>query len=269
MKRILIQMLFAVTMAVMLSSCGSSRKRVVYIQGAEETGTFKNETAYALTIRPDDKLSIIVNCKEPDLAAPFNMQLTQRAFTHGTGSYLGTNSGSPQIFNVDHDGCIQYPTIGKLKVLGMTRSQLQDYLANYLVSNGYIQDPIVVVEFTSAKYSVLGEVTRPGQFTMSSDRVTVFDAIALAGDLTVFGERDKVRIIRENEGKQQVATLNLLDPEIIKSPYYYLQQNDVLYVEPNKSKASNREVSSLYTFGISFVGILVSVTNLIVTLTKK
>lgn len=269
MRHIFINLLFAVTMAVMLSSCGSSRKRVVYIQGAEEIGAFKNETEYALTIHPEDKLSIIVNCKEPDLAAPFNMQLTPRAFTHGSSSYIGGNTGTPLIFTVDQEGYIQYPTIGKLKVEGMTRTQLQDYLINYLVSNGYIQDPIVVVEFTSAKYSVLGEVVRPGQFTMGSERVTLFDAIALAGDLTVFGERDKVRIIREDKGKQEVATLNLLDPEIIKSKYYYLQQNDVVYVEPNKSKASNREVSSLYTFGISFVGILVSVTNLIVTLTKK
>lgn len=269
MKKVLTNLFMALAFVAVLSSCSTARNKVVYIQGAEQTGTFQNANPYALTIRPEDKLTIIVNCKEPELAAPFNMQLMQRAFTHSTSSYIGTNSGNPQIFNVDREGNIQYPTIGKLNVLGMTRADLQNYIQNYLVSNGYIQDPIVTVEFYNAKFSVLGEVTRPGQFTMTSDRVTVFDAIAQAGDLTIFGERDKVRLIREADGKQVVATIDLKDPKLITSPYYYLQQNDVLYVEPNKSKASNRDVSSLYTFGISFVGILVSVTNLVVTLTKK
>lgn len=268
MRHNFVNLLLAFTMTMMLCGCGS-RERIVYIQGAEEIGQFQNETQYALTIRPDDKLTIIVNCKEPELAAPFNMQLQQRAFTHGSNSYIGNNSGNPQIFNVDRDGNIQYPTIGSLKVLGMTRSELQNYLQNYLVSNGYIQDPIVVVDFYGAKFSVLGEVARPGQFTMSSDRVTIFDAIAQAGDLTIFGERDKVRVIRDNAGKQEVVTLNMTDPDVIKSPYYYLRQNDVIYVEPNKTKASNREVSTLYTFGISIVSLLATLTNIVINVTKK
>ena len=267
MRQFLFNALFALTIVAMLSGC-SSRKKIVYIQGAEETGTFQNPNSYALTIQPDDKLTIIVNCKEPELAAPFNMQLTQRAFTSQNQLSFSSYGGNPQVFWVDLEGNIQYPTIGKLKVQGMNRYELQNYLQDYLVSKGYIQDPIVTVDFYNAKYSVLGEVTYPGQFTMSSDRVTIFDAIAQARDMTIYGERDKVRVMREENGKQIVVTLDLKDPSIIESPYYFVHHNDVIYVEPNRSKASNREVSSLYTFGISIVSILVTVANLWITVSK-
>ncbi len=247
----------SLVLVVMLSGCGA-RKKIVYIQGAEEIGTFEN--AYPLlTIRPDDKLTIIVNCKEPELAQPFNMMLQQKAFLGGQSTVsLSYGSGSPQVFYVDPNGDIQYPTIGKLHVQGMTRYQLQDYIQDYLKTNGYITDPIVNVEFYNAKYSIIGDVNRSGMFTMSSDRVSLLDALAQAGDLTVFGERE-IRLIREKDGKQHVVTIDLKDPEIMKSEYYFLQQNDVIYVEPNHSKASNREVSSLYTFGISIVSLALTI----------
>lgn len=268
MRNFFVNLLSVLTMAIVLSSC-ASREKIVYIQGADEIGTFQNPNSYALTIQPDDKLTIIVSCKEPELAAPFNMQLTQRAFTTQGNITFSQYGGNPQIFWVDLEGNIQYPTIGKLKVSGMNRYQLQDYLQNYLVTNGYIQDPIVTVDFFNAKYSVLGEVTSPGQFVMNSDRVTLFDAIAMARDLTIFGERDKVRVMREENGKQTVATLDLKDPKIIESPYYYVHHNDVIYVEPNKTKASNREVSTLYSFGISIVSLLATLTTLTINIINK
>ena len=269
MRHLFANLFFVFTLLVMLSSCSAPLKRVVYVQGAEELGGIQNEHHYSLTIRPDDRLTIIVNCKEPELAAPFNLQLNQKNFA-GTGTVtFTTQGGSPQIFWVDAAGEIQYPTIGRLKVAGMTRYELREYLQEYLKNNGYIQDPIVNVEFYNAKYSVLGEVTRPGQFPINSDRITIFDAISAAGDLTVFGERNKVRVIRQVEGKEVVATLDLTKPDVIKSPYYYLCQNDVVYVEPNKSKASNRNVSTLYSFGIQFVTMSVSIATLILNIKRN
>jgi len=268
MRYLFVNLMFVLLVAVTLCSC-ASREKIIYIQGAEEIGTFQNPNSYALTIQPDDKLTIIVSCKEPELAAPFNMQLTQRAFTTQGNITFSQYGGNPQIFWVDLEGNIQYPTIGKLKVTGMNRYELQDYIQNYLVSNGYIQDPIVSVDFYNAKFSVLGEVASPGQFAMTSDRVTLFDAIALARDLTIYGERDKVRVMREEEGKQIVATLDLKDPKIIESPYYYIHHNDVIYVEPNKTKASNREVSTLYSFGISIVSLLATLTTLTINIINK
>jgi len=261
MKPFLTKIIFAICAVALLSGC-AARKRIVYVQGAAEIGTFENQNSYSQKIKADDRLSIIVNCKEPELAAPFNMQLNQRAFTGGENiqSYAG---GSPMTFWVNTDGEINYPTIGMLHVAGMTRKQLQDFIQNYLVENGYIQDPVVVVEFNNATISILGEVGRPGQYSLSSDRLSLFDAIALAGDLTIYGERDKVRLIREEEGKQHVYTLNLTDPQIINSEFYYLEQNDVLIVEPNASKASNREVSSLYSFAISLTSLALTIATFI------
>jgi len=261
MKPLLTKIVCAFCAVVLLSGCGA-RKKIVYVQGASEIGTFDNKTSFSQRIKTDDRLTIIVNCKDPELAAPFNMQLTQRAFTGGQqiASYSG---GTPMTFWVNENGDIDYPTIGMLHVAGMTRRDLQEYLQNYLRDNGYIQEPVVVVEFSGAKISVLGEVNHPGQFTMTSDRVSLFDAIAMAGDLNIYGERDKVRLIREVGGEQHVYTVNLTDPQVINSEYYYLQQNDVLIVEPNASKASNREVSSLYSFAVSLTSLALTIATFI------
>lgn len=268
MKNCISKLFAAVAAIVMLASCGS-REKIVYIQGADEVGTFENATSYNPTIQPDDRLTILVNCKEQELAAPFNLMLNQRAFTSASPNVtFSYGSGSPQVFWVNPEGKISYPTIGDLAVAGMTRQDLKNYLENYLKNNGYIQDPIVTVEFYGAKYSILGEVACPGQFPMTNDRVTILDAIAQAGDLTIFGERDKVRLVRDRNGKQVVASIDLRDKELMNSEYYYLQPNDVLYVEPNKTKASNREVSSLYSFGISLVSLAATLTNIIINVTR-
>lgn len=260
MKSFFTKLLCAVCAVALFSGC-AARKKIVYIQGASEIGTFENPYAYSQKIKADDRLAIIVSCKEPELAAPFNMQLTQRAFTGGQ-SIQNYNGGSPMIFWVNADGDINYPTIGMLHVAGMTRTQLQKYLQDYLIENGYINDPIVTVEFNDARINIIGEVARPGQYSMG-ERHTIFDAIAQAGDLTIYGERNKVRLIRDIEGTQKVYTVNLTDPEILKSDVFYLQQNDVIIVEPNNSKASNREVSSLYNFAISLVSIALTITTFI------
>lgn len=263
MKQFLTHLFCAMCLVMFLSGCGA-RKKIVYIQGAAEVGTFENQYSYSQKIKTDDKLSIIVNCKEPELAAPFNMQLNQRSFEAGSSNVTFSNSGgTPMLFWVNAEGNITYPTIGELHVAGMTRKELQDYLQDYLISNGYILDPVVTVNFSGAKISIIGEVNRPGQYSLTDDRISVFDAIALAGDLNIYGERDKVRLIREKDGKQVVYTLNLSDTSVLTSEVYYLQQNDVIIVEPNNSKASNREVSSLYSFAISLVSLALTITTFI------
>ncbi len=261
MKSICYHLLLILSLGLLLASC-HSREKIVYIQGAAELGTQENPNDYSATIKRDDQLSIIVNSKDPELAAPFNMSLTQAAFT-GTNSIQSYNGGSPQAYWVDAEGDIFYPTMGKVHVEGMTRSQLADSIQNHLISNNLILDPVVKISFQNFKISVLGEVNNPGQFTFTYDRVSIFDALAKAGDLTIFGERNKVRLLREEEGKQTVYSVDLRDANLITSPYYYLHQNDVLYVEPNRSKATNREVSNLYSFGISLVSLAVTMATFI------
>ena len=268
MKKILSILSLSILLTVMLSSCGS-RQKIVYLQGAETEGSWNNETPYEARIQPDDRLSILVTCSELSLAVPFNLQRPQASMQEGGGSYSSNFEDNENLYyRVDSRGNINFPTIGQLRVQGMTRSELSTYLQDYLREKGYIQDPIVNVAFTDAHFSVLGEVNSPGKKQMTREKVTLFEALAEAGDMTIYGERDKVRLLREAEGRQHYVTLNLKDPQIIASPYYYVRSGDVIYVEPSATRAANREVSSLSNYAISVTSILLTLTSLIITITK-
>lgn len=256
-------LLMLVCATALMCSCGS-RKDVVYLQGSERMGEVLNQYPYAAKIKKDDQLSIIVNSKVPELAQPFNMMLSQRTFAGGNNTVTGNGySGTPQVFWVDQNGDINYPTIGRYHVEGMTRLELAKILEEYLQENGFIQEPIVNVNFVNYKISVLGEVNRGGQFSLTNDRVTIFDAIAMAGDLTIYGERKNVKVLREENGLQKTYVIDLTKANVLQHECYYLHQNDVVYVEPNKTKASNREVSQLYSFGISLASLALTIATFI------
>ena len=262
----LLALLLAVICA--MTSC-HSREKIVYIQGAERVGTFDNQSSYEARIAPDNRLTILVTCSDLDLAVPFNLQRPQASVEHGGGSYSTNYQDNENLYYyVDKQGCINFPTFGVIHVEGMTRGELSAYLSNLLVTNGYITDPIVNVAFYGAHYSVIGEVNAPGTFSMVRDRVTIFEAIASAGDLTIFGERDKVRLIRRDGDKEHVVGIDLKDPSIVGGPYYYMHDGDVLYVEPSGTRAANREISNLSNFAISVTSILITVASLIITVTK-
>lgn len=279
MKKFLFS-IFVLVAGVMLTSCGNSRDKIVYLQGADEMGTFQNAFDFNARIQTEDQLAILVSCKEQELAMPFNLSIQSSPYMYGGGAGSTSNRipGSVQMGNsqysttlsywVDRQGCIQYPIMGKFKVEGMTRTQLADSIQSFLIHNGYIQDPIVNVYFCNSHVSVLGEVNQPGVKSFSNDRVSIFDAIALAGDINIFGERDKVRIIRDENGKINIYSVDLRDPNILTSEHFYLRHNDIVYVEPNNTKASNREVSSLYTFGISIVSLMATLANIIINVTR-
>ena len=268
MKKTILSLLSVFILTTVLCSC-HSREKIVYIQGASKTGVFQNATPYEARIAKDNQLSILVTCSDLLLAVPFNLQRPQASMQEGGGSYsTNINDNDNLYYRVDANGDILFPTIGKLHVEGMTRGELSDYLTNYLSSKGYISDPIVNVSFTGAHYSVIGEVNNPSVIPMTQERVTIFEALAAAHDMTIFGERDKVQLIREDNGNQQVVCLNLKDPQIISSPYYYVKNGDVLYVEPSGTRAANREVSNLSSFAISITSILITIASLIITVTK-
>lgn len=257
----------ALTVLALLSSC-NLRQKIVYVQGAAEVGVFDPATDYEARIACDQLISILVTCSDLKLAAPFNLQRPQIPLEDGgsqTSTYLDSENLS---YHVDAQGDIVFPVLGKLHVAGMTRRELSDYLANFLVTNDYIVDPVVNVSFNDLHYTVMGEVNTPGVYQMKQERVTLFEAIASAGDMTVFGERDKVRLIRTVDGKEHVVTLNMMDPQVINSPYYFLRNGDVLYVEPNRARAANREVSNLSNFTLSLTSILVTVASLVITIVK-
>ena len=253
-----------VCVAVLFTGCRSSKK-IVYLQDVVPLKQQEIEQKYEVFIHNDDLLSIMVNSKNPELALPFNMPLV---------SYqLGSESPGVQRvlgYLVDVNGNIDFPILGKLHVAGLTRLQLTEMIKERLISEDLIKDPIVTVQFLNYKISVMGEVSRPGSFNISSDRVTLLEALSMAGDLTIYGRRDRVAVISEKDGKRTILFHDLRSSDIFNSPCYYLQQNDIVYVEPNKVKAEQSGINQNKSVGVwlSAASILVSIASLVVTLTK-
>ena len=258
--------LFAIlAAAAFLCSC-AAQKRVWYLQDAQPYTPEQIARNGQIRIKPLDRLTIVVNSKDPELAVPFNSSSSFTSLSGTTTSASG--SSSLQIFTVDENGTIDMPVIGKVEAKGSTRSELGRIIAEKIAAGGYINDPTVNVEFADLKISVIGEVAHPGQFDIKRDRITIFDALAMAGDLTVYGVRNEVAVTREADGVRTIEYVDLTSKDIFNSPAFYLQQNDVIYVKPNKYKAQSGEISQNRTFYLSLVGTAISVATLIITLTK-
>lgn len=262
--RLKLQNFLAVCLVALLAACASP-KEVVYLQ---DVLPFKEEAIqkeYEVSVHRDDLLAIIVNSKEPELALPFNMPLV-------TFQVGGQNNTQQRLLGylVDENGDIDFPILGKIHVEGLTRMQVTDLVRKRLVEEDLLKDPIVTVQFLNFKVSVLGEVIRPGTFTLSGDRITLLEALSMAGDLTIYGKRDRVAVIRENNGKRTIQFHDLRSSELFNSPYYYLQQNDIVYVEPNKAKSGQSGINQNNSANVwlSAVSILASVSSLVVTLFK-
>lgn len=244
-----------VCVAVFFTAC-TSTKKILYLQDVVPLKQQEIEQKYEVIIHSDDLLAIMVNSRDPELALPFNMPMVTYQ--------LGSNSGGQQRvlgYLVDTNGDIDFPILGKIHVEGLTRMQLTELVKNKLIEGDLIKDPIVTVQFLNFKVSVMGEVGRPGSFTISGDRITLLEALSMAGDLTIYGRRDRVGVIRENNGKRTILFHDLRSAEIFNSPCYYLQQNDIVYVEPNKAKSGQSGINQNNT-----IGVWVSVISLLTTI---
>ena len=244
-----------VCMAVFFTAC-TSTKKIIYLQDVVPLKQQEIEQKYEVIIHGDDLLAIMVNSRDPELALPFNMPMV---------SYqLGSNTGGQQRvlgYLVDTNGNIDFPILGEIHVEGLTRMQLTELIKNKLIEGDLIKDPIVTVQFLNFKISVMGEVGRPGSFTISGDRITLLEAFSMAGDLTIYGRRDRVGVIRENNGKRTILFHDLRSADIFNSPCYYLQQNDIVYVEPNKAKSGQSSINQNNS-----IGVWVSVISLLTTI---
>jgi polysaccharide biosynthesis/export protein len=250
MMKLRIKIIFIFS-AIILTSCASKSKMVYLINNQESTSesVFKE-----VLIEPDDILQIVVTSDNPEVSEPFNIP----RFSLSTNSVSGSTNNNNLLLTylVDANGYVQMPKIGNVKVSGLTRTQAIEHLTNILTD--YIKNPMVSLRIANFKYAVLGEVSKPGTFTIESERVTIFDAIANAGDLTVYGERQNIKIVREIEGKKEIAIVNITDTDIINSPYYYLKQNDVVYVEPNQIKLNSSKFGPSVSITISIISLAVS-----------
>ena len=250
---------------MLLTSCGSSN--VAYFQNSDNVNYEASSYLYDARIMPKDELTISVNTTTPDASVPFNL-LLQNEYTQGRS--VASSGGLLMPYLVDNLGYINFPVIGRVKVGGLTKSECEQLILEkirpYMAES---ENPVVTVRMSSYSVSVLGEVTRPGSFLVSREKITILEALAQAGDLTIYGVRDRVKLIREDAtGKKVIVKLDLTDANIINSPYYYLQQNDVVYVEPNKVKAQNSKVGQVTTLSFSATSILISLASLLYNILK-
>ena len=251
-------------MVVLLAAC-SAPKEGLYLQDISLIKEEAIDKSYEVIIHKDDLLAIIVNSKDPELALPFNMPLV----SYQIG---GQNVSQQRLvgYLVNQDGNIDFPILGEIHVEGLTRMQVTELIKKRLIEEELIKDPIVTVQFLNFKVSVIGEVGRPGTFDISGDRITLLEALSMAGDLTIYGRRDRVAVIREKDGKRSILYHDLRSSDIFQSPCYYLQQNDIVYVEPNNAKTGQSRINSNNSVGVwlSGVSVLASITSLLVTMFK-
>lgn len=254
--------------AVAMSSC-SSVKDIAYFQNKVVNQPEKIDKHAGIVIQPKDMLSIVVSSRNPELVSMFNLPVV----SYQAGSETVSGAGVQRLLGyvVDNAGYIDFPVLGPISVSGMTRWELSEMIKNRLIKDGLLTDAVVTVEFMNFKVSVLGEVNAPGTYTIEGDKVTVLQAISLARDLTIFGLRENVSVIRERDGERTIYQINLCDVNLFKSPAYYLQQNDIIYVEPNQEKARQsttddktlRMTSILVSGGSLLVSIATLVTSIV------
>lgn len=227
-------------------------KEVSYFQDTAEGGSSALAECGRITLRPDDKVSIIVKSRDYNLTNLFNMPyFTQRI---GNVTELSSNYSSGVAgYLVNEAGEIDFPVLGKIKAAGLSRGQLAELIQNRLIEEDLVKDPVVSIDFMNLYVSVMGEVMRPGRFAVDHDVYTILDAVSAAGDLTIYGLRNNVRVLRTEGGEKKTYTVNLCSAEeMAKSPAYYLRQNDVVYVEPNKMRARQSTVNGNNVLSTSF-----------------
>ena len=251
---------------LLLTSCTSYQK-IPYLQDFETVNATEELTAmYDAHIRPKDLLTITVNTTDPEAAAPFN--LTVQSAANSNLTQWVTQQAALQQYLVDNQGNIDFPVLGELHLGGLSMNEAESMIREKL--QPFLKEtPIVTVRMVNYKISVLGEVAKPGTFIINNEKVNVLEALAMAGDMTIWGLRDNVKLVREEEnGKRNIVVLDLNRADIVKSPYYHLQQNDILYVSPNKTKAKNSDTGQSTSLWVSATSILVSIASLLVTIFK-
>jgi len=256
-------------LALFFVAC-STPKDVTYFQGIEKLTPQQIEQmnqTYSSRIYEDDLLTITVTGWDPTVMTPFNPPV----YAYATQGETGANSSQQlHTYLVGQDGTINFPILGQVKASGLSKSDLAENIRQEIAK--YVKDPIVNVQIVNYKVTLLGEVSRPGAVTVKNDRLSILDALGQVGDLTINAERTNILVIRDNNGQKEMGRLDITQPEIFASPYYYLRQNDVVYVEPNKAKKKNARYSQAQQYNITVISSILSaisvVTSVIVAIAK-
>ncbi len=264
-------LLVPILAAGMLASCSTTKENnLAYFKNAPDTvtGTLPQGNQIEIKVFPDDELSVTVSSLAPEATAMFNAPLTNTAYR---GETTFTSNSRMTTYIVDREGCITLPVIGQLQVAGKTTSEIEALVKSRV--SQVVKDPYVRVQLMGFYVNVMGEVKNPTRIHVSKERFTLLDALATCGDLTDYAKRDAVMVIREENGNKNYYRLNLADTDIFASPVYYLQQNDVVYVEPNTIKIDNSRYNTNNAFKLSVVSTVVSaasvIASLVIALTVK
>lgn len=271
-----------IALSLAMSSC-SVPKKVTYFQDTENATVIENIKVNPIRIKPEDKLVILVKTRDAAVADLFNLtayasKIGQNNAYSGTNSQLRSFTGSTSegiaTYTVDSKGDIDFPQLGMLHIEGMTRAEVAAYIKGEIVGRNMAKDPVVTVEFMNAGINVMGDVANPGRYDLNKDNVTLLDALSLAGDLTISGQRENIKVLREKDGKLQVYTVDLTNAEqMAKSPVYYLEQGDVIYVEPNtmrkRSTTVNGNNALSASFWVTVCSLLTSVVTTLAVFIKK
>ena len=268
--------LFLFVLLLMLSSCDMS-KRITYFQDIQEQQTsYSNEQpSPEIRLRPEDKISIIVNTKVPELTNLFNLPYTTRVLGSNVENINSSSSHGASGYIIKADGTIDFPVLGAVQAAGKTRDELSAYIKSELINRNLVNDPVVTIEFINLRFSVMGEVRSPGSYLITRDHITLLDALSMAGDLSIEGRRDNVLVLRPNaSGKLTAYTVDMRSfDDVQHSPAYYIHQNDYIYVEPNKKRANQSTVNAntvqSASFWISVVSLLASVATTVSVLMTR
>lgn len=260
--------LMALGLLVMIASSCVTQKKMTYLQDASatqaETINAQFESKSEIIIRNGDAMTIFVTALDKEAVAPYNLPAV--VFT-APGTTQVQTTPMLQYYIVDNEGNVEMPVLGKIRVAGMKRTEVEEHIKGLLEKQ--VLNPTVQVNLIGARVSVLGEVNRPGYVSINRDRMTILEALAAAGDLTVYGQRHNVLVTREVEGKIEMGRIDLRSTDLYASPYYYLQQNDVIYVSPNKVRVVNSANAGLWLSSISTIASAATVIVTVVNATKK
>ena len=254
------QFLYFVTIFYLTFSLGScaSKRNYVYFYNKSNIASKDSSISYAPILKPDDILSINVSTIDPDASKPFNLNVVSYSQNN---QIIGTPTS--QSYLISADGTIDFPVIGKIKLAGLSRLDATNFIKEKLES--YVENPIVNIRILNFKITVLGEVRNPGTFTIPNERITILDALGYAGDLAITGLRSNILVIRESNGKKVGTRVDLTSADLFNSSVFYLNQNDIIYVQPNKTKVNSARSSSNTSIVLTSISLLITTISVLLT----
>jgi polysaccharide export outer membrane protein len=251
----LYRLLLPVATVLLCVSCRTTEE-LAYFKDASRDSVVTFDAQFSKGIQSNDLLSIYVESETPESTKQYNQETNKIAVEDGVVINPGTGASAVSGYLVSAEGSIIFPVLGKLYVVGMTHDSLAHYIEHRLMQEGHIKDPRVTVKLMNFKVSVLGEVAKPGQLVVDGERLTIFEALSMSGDLTIYGQRKNVTVVREENGNRVIGNIDLTSKNVFNSPYYYLHQNDVVFVEPNLKRKRTAERDPMT---LSYIASIVSI----------